>query len=702
MNILQILPSLDVGGVETGTIDLARYLVSKGHKAITVSAGGRLVRELDAIGARHYNLPVNRKSIFSIIRMIGAVREVIRKEDIDIVHVRSRVPALIAYFACRATGRVFITTAHGYYGKHLLSKVMSWGKFVIVASNIMARHMKENFHVPLERIRLIPRGVDLGRFVFYGPRRRKAGTFVVGMISRITPLKGHADFIKACAILYRSVPRLKVLIVGSAPRLKYIEELKLLTRRLGLEKVIEFIPSRPDVPEVLKGFDVLVSATLTPEAFGRSIIEAQACGTCVVATKVGGVVDIVEDGRTGLLCAAQNPKEMAACMMRIYEDDALAGRLSAEGRKSVEEKYNLGLMMERTMAVYEEALKTQNILVIKMSALGDVILSVPSLRAIRSRFPDAKIKVLVAISAQMALENCPYINERIVCDFEGRHKGLSGMLRLARELAGNCFEVVFDLQNNKRSHLLAFLSMALIRYGYDNGKLSIFLNRKVKDDAPYLDPVEHQFRVLRAAGVKDSDKRLELWPSKSNEEEAQKLLSDNWVKPSQSLVGINVRASSRWQSKNWPPDYIAQLCDMLARDCGVRVVLTGSAADTDYASSIAASTRSKPIVAAGRTDIMTLAALIKRFRVYLTPDSAPMHVACAVGTPIVALFGPTDPRRHLSPVKNSVTLCRSFELRCGPCYRARCGKNYKCMKRILADDVFSAMKPYLSCREAEL
>ena len=93
MNVLQILPSLDVGGVETGTVDLARYLVSHGHKAITISGGGRLVKELDAINARHYTLPVGKKSLFNIVRMIGALRDIIRREDIDIVHARSRVPA---------------------------------------------------------------------------------------------------------------------------------------------------------------------------------------------------------------------------------------------------------------------------------------------------------------------------------------------------------------------------------------------------------------------------------------------------------------------------------------------------------------------------------------------------------------------------------------------------------------------------------
>ena len=195
MNILQILPTLDIGGVETGTIDLARYLVKNGHKAIVVSGGGRIVKELEVIGSRHYLLPVGKKSLFNIIRMAKELSDIIRREDIDIVHARSRVPALIAYFACKRTNRVLITTAHGYYKKHIMSEPMGWGKFVIVASNIMAKHMAGAFNVPYDRIRLIPRGVDLSRFTLRQEKAVRADEFVIGIIARITPLKGHSDFI---------------------------------------------------------------------------------------------------------------------------------------------------------------------------------------------------------------------------------------------------------------------------------------------------------------------------------------------------------------------------------------------------------------------------------------------------------------------------------------------------------------------------
>ncbi|MCX5666249.1 MAG: lipopolysaccharide heptosyltransferase II [Candidatus Omnitrophica bacterium] len=700
MNILQILPSLDVGGVETGTIDLARYLAQKGHKAIVISGGGRLVKELDKIGARHYTLPVGKKSLFGVIKMVRQVCDIIRNEDIDIVHVRSRVPALTAYIACKITNRVFLTTAHGYYKKHHLSKVMGWGRFVIVPSHIIAKHMVSDFGVPYDRIRFIPRGVDLSRFKFRSPGTYHSKVFTVGMVSRITPLKGHSFFIKAVALLRKNIPNLKVVIVGSAAKDKYMGDLEMLTKRLGLTKTVEFLSAREDVPSIMHSLDCLVSATITPEAFGRAIVEAQASGVAVVSTRVGGVVDIIEDEKNGLFCNAQDPKDMADKILKLYRDKDLRDKLVTDGRRRVEENFSLDTMMTKTLAVYEEALKAVNILVIKMSAIGDVILSVPSLRAIRSKFKDAHIKVLVGLQARDVLDGCPYINGKIVCDFNGKDRGLSGLWKIGAGLRKQCFDIAIDLQNNKKSHILSFLSMAPLRYGYDNGKFSFLLNNGIKDDAPYLDPIEHQFRVLKSAGVKPADKRLELWPSPSDAERIDALFQENWIKPSHSLIGINVRASSRWNSKNWPAKRIAELCDKLAKELNMRVVLTGTKEDALYIGKIKGLTASKPVVAAGRTAVMELASLIKKCKAYITPDSAPMHIASALGTPFIALFGPTDPVRHVAPSKDHIVIKK--DLKCSPCYNPNCSKGYKCMNSIEVEEVFTAVKNILSKSEGSL
>ena len=164
MNVLQLVPKLNIGGVEKGTVEIARALVLNGHKAVVVSGGGPFEKKLAASGARHYTLPVGKKNPFAMVYCYFRIRRIIRKENIDIIHGRSRVPALIGYLAARRERRTFITTAHGQYKRHLISRVMGWGKVVIVASEAMARHMHENFGVVRDKIIIIPRGVNLDRF----------------------------------------------------------------------------------------------------------------------------------------------------------------------------------------------------------------------------------------------------------------------------------------------------------------------------------------------------------------------------------------------------------------------------------------------------------------------------------------------------------------------------------------------------------
>src|SRR3989338_4743638 len=281
MNILQVLPELKSGGVETGVADLTKELVKKGHKSVVISAGGVLVDEIKKAGGIHYQLPVHKKNPVTIIKMIGKISDIIKKEKIGVVHARSRAPAFSSFFASYAQKIPFITTCHGYYSKHMLSRVMAWGKLIIVASQVIAKHMVDDFGAPRQRIRLIPRGVDLDKFKFKPLRTKKENEeFVIGMIGRITPLKGHKYFIQAMSKVARTMPKIKILIVGEAPpgKEKYEQEIKTLVNRLSLSKYVEFLGRRSDIPQLLQKMDLLVLSTIVPEAFGRVIIEAQASG----------------------------------------------------------------------------------------------------------------------------------------------------------------------------------------------------------------------------------------------------------------------------------------------------------------------------------------------------------------------------------------------------------------------------------------
>ncbi|MDD5561073.1 MAG: GT4 family glycosyltransferase PelF [Candidatus Omnitrophica bacterium] len=696
MKILQILPELNVGGVETGTLDLSKYLVRLGHKVVVVSAGGKLVEELQACGARHYTLAVHKKSIFSIFKLVPVLAQIIKQEEIDIVHARSRVPAWIAYFACRRTRAVFVTTCHGYYKKHFFSLVMGWAKRVIVLSNVIARHMIDDFAVPHERIRLIPRSVDLERFKYLDPKLKRKDEFNVGIIGRITPLKGHLHFIKAMARISRIVPRLKIWIVGDAPASKeaYKEEVQVLVRRLGLWHCTEFLGTQRDIPGILAHLDLVVLATTTHEAFGRVIVEAQASGVPVVATKVGGVIDIIEDGKNGLLVPPADHKSMADAVLRIFEDTQLAQNLAENAYIKIKEKYTVELMVKNTLDVYREALSNFKLLIIKFSSLGDIILSTAALRAIWQKFSKSnyKISFLTGEESKEVLLRSPYIDELLVCDLKNNDKGLKGLWGIGSVLRKKHFDMVIDLQNNRASHILSYLSGCINCYGYDNGKFSFLLQHRIKDEKPPIDPVTHQFRILKMLGIDLLDNALELWPSSEDVKHIEELLNAQWLSQAQKIVGINISASKRWSTKLWPHQYLVRLCEELGmRD--IRVVITGTAQDLGDAELLVNSLKgAKVINACGKTTVNELAVLIKKCHVFISADSSPLHIASAVGTPFIALFGPTDARRHLPPGKDRIVMNK--DLNCSPCYKTKC-RSMRCMKGIAPDEVLSAVEKLL-------
>jgi len=160
MKVIQIIPRMNVGGTERGVLDLVCYFKDKDVESVVISGGGSLIKKLDKIGIKHYELPVFKKSPASIL-LIPKLRSILKKERPDIIHARSRVPAWISFFASRSLNAHFLTTAHGIYKSKLSSEVMGWGKYVICPSKIVARHMQRVFGISEEKINVISRWVDL-------------------------------------------------------------------------------------------------------------------------------------------------------------------------------------------------------------------------------------------------------------------------------------------------------------------------------------------------------------------------------------------------------------------------------------------------------------------------------------------------------------------------------------------------------------
>ena len=694
MKIAQILPQLNVGGVETGTVDLAKALKKRGDHPYVISNGGALVEELVKAGIPHLQLPVHRKSL-ATLRLVREIADFLERERIDIIHARSRIPAWLAYLAVRRTNCDFVTTCHGYYSKHFLSRVMGWGKKVIVISHSIGRRMIDDFGVPPDRIALIHRGVDLNRYSFSQTKydRPKSAPLKIINVGRITPIKGHQEFIRAVHLLSRRLQNFEVSIVGAPDEGKtsYFRDLKIMVERLGLSSQVKFLGTRRDIPELLKEADLLVLSSKIPEAFGRVLIEAGACGTAVVASRIGGILDVINENENGLLFSPENFEEMAVAMERALRDRALSKKMSSNLRQKVEHEFSLGQMVEKTCQVYEEVKQQKRILVTKLGAVGDLVLAVPSFRMLRKRFPSAHISLLVESKLISLVERCPYLDELIAFDRSNQKGQWQRLLILGKRLKQRGFDISIDLQNNWKTHLLAFLGRIPKRYGYKRGRAGFLLTHPITFWDRSLGPVEHQFQLLKRAGVIHFEDAIELWPGPEPAAYIRGLLEEAGRNPSKRLVGFVLGSSPHWPTKQWPIERFVELSKNLIQKFDCQIVLIGTADNQKLAQSFD-QLKSKHIFNfTGKTSLIELASLVKCLDVIVTGDTAPLHMASAFGAKIVALFGPTEPKRHMPPGKDHVTLVKRIP--CQPCYSGTCKNSEKllCMREISVAEVLEAV-----------
>lgn len=696
MHILQLLPSLTVGGVERGVIDLTKGLVERGHRVSVVSSGGVLVDALTRLGAAHHQLPIHEKNPATLWSCLPPVVRIIQSTDVDIVHARSRMPGWIGWLAARKTQKPFVTTAHGFYKPHLASQVMVWGRLVIAPSEALARYLIQEFHLPQERLRIIPRGVNLQEFAFAPSSSPHQGPWRLGVFGRLSPIKGQAFAIEACAILRRRGMIVQLCLSGDAPQTPARRHLESLIQKLNLQSQVEWLGVRQDIPALIASVDVVLAPSTYPESFGRGVVEAQAVGRPVVASRIGALSELIDDARSGLLVAPKDPHALADAVERLIKDDSLRASIVAQARRSVEDKYPVGRMVEATLAVYEECVTRPRILIWKLSALGDVILSTPSLRGIRKHFPQASITLAVGRAAYEAVARCPYVDDFFIYDRKKKDRGFKGIFGFIRRIRRAGFDISIDLQNSRQTHLWSYLAGIPVRIGYKR-KFGSLLNKPVRLPKVVLAPIAHQHYLLNQAGLSTDGEALEFWPSPLDEQAADKLLAPlNSPKksPSFALIGLHPGGSLRWETKRWDLRRWAMVCEALMKR-GARVVIVGGAEEKALGQSLAGMMSQMPLILTGQTTLSELACVVKRCDVFLAHDSSTLHLAAVMGVPTVALFGPTDPKRHLPPTFKGQVIAK--DVFCSPCYSPRCKTiTHACMNRISVDEVLSAVMGLLA------
>ena len=370
--VLQVLPELETGGVETGTIEIASALQEQGLKNFVASQGGRMVYELEKMGVEHLTLPLKSKNYFIMKKNAKLLADYIRKNHINIVHARSRAPAWSAYWAAKETGAHFVTTFHGTYGlgplgiKKFYNKVMTFGERVIVISTHIKEHILKNYpQTSANKLRLIHRCADIERFspnaITQARLIKKIEEYNIADDKPVLLLPGRITRWKGQHILIRALHLMKnqnyyCIIAGdSQGRQEYLDYLKQLAHKYNLEGRIGFFGRYTDAPALMMNATVILSTAIEPEAFGRISVEGQAMGKIVVASNIGGSLDTIEDGKTGKLYQYDNPQALADALdWALSLSPEQAQKISQSGIKNVKEHFTKQIMCDKTIEVYRE------------------------------------------------------------------------------------------------------------------------------------------------------------------------------------------------------------------------------------------------------------------------------------------------------------------------------------------------------------
>ncbi|MES9880121.1 MAG: glycosyltransferase family 4 protein [Sedimenticola sp.] len=362
LTVLQVLPSLEGGGVEKGTLEVAAELVRLGHRSLVMSAGGRLVNTLESQGSTHYSWNIGHKSLWTL-RHIWPLRRFLIEQQVDILHVRSRAPAWVVWLTWRGMNPNqrprLVTTLHGLHSVSAYSAVMTRGERVIAVSDTVRRYIEENYpQTAPSAVEVIYRGVDSEEFPRgFEPSQewlsgwhelfpQLQGRFVIALPGRLTRLKGHHDFLEVVGTLKQQGLAVSGLIVGGEdPRRRpYAREIHQAVTERGLEDEIVFTGHRADVREIFSRCDAVMSLSTKPESFGRTTLEALSLGVPVVGYDHGGVGEIMETlypfGKVGL----GNMVAAAEKLMVIAKGVAPAPMVNSRYLKSQ--------MLEQTLAVY--------------------------------------------------------------------------------------------------------------------------------------------------------------------------------------------------------------------------------------------------------------------------------------------------------------------------------------------------------------
>jgi heptosyltransferase-2 len=348
--------------------------------------------------------------------------------------------------------------------------------------------------------------------------------------------------------------------------------------------------------------------------------------------------------------------------------------------------------------------RVERLLVRGTNWVGDAVMSIPALREIRRRFPGARISLLVKPWVSDVYHHVDFIDELILYEKEGRHRGLLGMRRLAGDLRKRRFDLAILLQNAFEAAVISYWAGIPLRLGYHRDARGLLLTHPVR-----LDPrvrLVHQayyyLGILSGAGLirerpwEDASYALdsiEIGVRDSDVAAAHEMLRAEGITPDQQVVGIHPGASYGG-AKRWPARRFAEVADRLSRECGARILILGSPGEAPLARETASRMTGAATILAGRTTLGELMGIIRACRLFISNDSGPMHLAAALRVPQIAIFGSTS-ETATGPLSDLATVIK-HEVDCSPCFLRECPIDFRCMLEVTVEDVVSAAKSRLT------
>jgi glycosyltransferase involved in cell wall biosynthesis len=377
LKVLQVIPKLGYGGAETGCYDIAHYLPENDCKSYLVTSGGELIKFIDKEKVKLIKLPVQSKNPLIILFNTIVLILIIMFHNISIVHARSRAPAWSSFFASKITGRKFVTTFHGTYNfnnkiKKFYNSIMVRSDLVITGSNFIFSHIKDNYSELLnikKKLLVIFRGINVD---YFDPTTKteaeeqklikswkiEENKKIILLPGRLTKWKGQELFLEAINLvnIQLGYEAFYAVILGSEQgRDLYKKKLIRLSEQYRMTNQVKFINHCKDMALAYKVSNIVVSASIEPEAFGRVAVEAQAMEKLIIASNIGGSKETIIDEKTGYLFESNNAKSLSQkILLAINLDESALKTIGIEGRKNIVNKFNVEKMCFSTYSEYKK------------------------------------------------------------------------------------------------------------------------------------------------------------------------------------------------------------------------------------------------------------------------------------------------------------------------------------------------------------